>query len=153
MISSTYLMIFGVIIIIVSGIVLWKWWKAPSPSTNMISTHTNDNIEQNKITQGLDKKDGPTNVSPSPPSSSPPPMLFAVNDNGNLDLTDFNNKLLDSSYGSNPKIYLTLLAMATKDVSESATEEGVPTFSSKVGTTKSYEIGSDRYIINYTRLT
>ena len=117
MISSTYLMIFGIIIVIISGVVLWKWWKTPSP--NMISTHTNDNTEQNKITRGLDTKDAPTNVSPSP--SSPPPMLFAVNDNGNLDLTDFNNKLLDSSYGSNPKIYLTLLAMATKDVSESAT--------------------------------
>lgn len=143
-------MIFGMIIVVISGVVLWKWWN----STNNSSIGTFDSANSTKSSEQNTINDtNTTDISKnSLPVSLPPPMLFAVNDNGNLDLTDFNNKLLDSSYSSNPKVYLNLLAMATKDVTESSTDEGIPSFSSNVGSTKSYEIGGDKFIINYTRL-
>lgn len=143
MISSSYLMIFGaVLVVIVVGAVLWKWWKkAPSPSTaTPVAT---------EATALTDDSAAEATLAKDPP---PPPMLFAVNDNGNLDLTDFNNKLLDSSFGPNPKIYLSLMAQVTADVTEIKHEEGTPNFTSNVGTTKLYKVGDHSYIVNYTRL-
>jgi len=144
MISSTYLMIFGaVLVIIVAGVMLWKWWKkTPSPSTAApVPVEPVVSLTELSAAEATLAKDPP-----------PPPMLFAVNDNGNLDLTDFNNKLLDASFGPNPKIYLNLLSQVTKDVSESKNEEGVSIFGSNVGNTKSYAVGDYTFIVNYTRL-
>lgn len=150
MISSTYLMIFGAIIVIIASVALWKWFKSPSTSNSIIVTppFTSDNPrnESNNISETPDTVEKST----YPPA---PQMIFAVNDNGNLDLTDFNNKILDSSFGPNPKIYLSLLSQATKDVAEAKHEDGVSSFTSNVGNTKSYKVGDYSYIINYTRLT
>lgn len=153
MISSTYLMIFGAIAVIIVGVVLWKWFKSPGTSNTIVVTppFTSDKplIEPNDISDTTDTSDT-KDKSIYPP---PPPMVFAVNDNSNLDLTDFNNKILDSSFGPNPKIYLGLLSQATKDITETKSEDGVSSFTSNVGNTKSYKVGDHSYIINYTRLT
>jgi hypothetical protein len=144
MISSTYLMIFGaVLVVIVAGVVLWKWWKkTPIPSTaTPVPTQPTASLTEDSAAEATVAKDPP-----------PPPMLFAVNDNGNLDLTDFNNKILDSSFGPNPKIYLSLLAQVTKDVTETTHEEGTSNFTSNVGNTKLYQVGDYQFIVNYTRL-
>jgi hypothetical protein len=143
MISFNYLMIFGaVLVVIVAGVVLWKWWKkTPSPSTAAPVAAEPIALTEDTAAEATLAKDPP-----------PPPMLFAVNDNGNLDLTDFNNKLLDSSFGPNPKIYLSLMAQVTADVTESKNEEDVSIFISNVGTTKPYKVGDHSYIVNYTRL-
>ncbi len=137
-------MIFGaVLVVIVAGVVLWKWWKkTPSPSTAApVPAQPVASLTEDSAAEATLAKDPP-----------PPPMVFAVNDNGNLDLTDFNNKLLDSSFGPNPKIYLSLLAQVTKDVAESKNDEDVSIFSSIVGNTKLYSVGDYKYIVNYTRL-
>ena len=75
-------------------------------------------------------------------------MLFAINDMGNLDLTDISGKILNISFGSNPKVYINLLDQASNDVTQTT-----DSFSSNVGNTKLYELGGKSYIINYTRLT
>ena len=136
-------MIFGaVLVVIVAGVVLWKWWKkTPSPSTAVPPEKPVASLTEESAAEATVAKDPP-----------PPPMLFAVNDNGNLDLTDFNNKLLDASFGPNPKIYLALLGQVTKDVSETKNEEGVSIFGSNVGNTKLYTVGDYSFIVNYTRL-
>lgn len=136
-------MIFGaVLVVIVLGVVLWKWWKkTPSPSTAAPVPAEPATLTEDSAAEATLAKDPP-----------PPPMLFAVNDNGNLDLTDFNNKLLDSSFGPNPKIYLNLLAQVTADVTEIAHEESTPNFTSNVGNTKLYKVGNYSYIVNFTRL-
>lgn len=143
MISSSYLMIFGaVLVVIVAGVILWKWWKkTPTPSTAAPVPVEPATLTEDSAAEATLAKDPP-----------PPPMLFAVNDNGNLDLTDFNNKLLDSSFGPNPKIYLNLMAQVTADVTEIAHEEGTPNFTSNVGNTKLYKVGDHSYIVNFTRL-
>ena len=136
-------MIFGaVLVVIVLGVVLWKWWrKTPSPSIAAPVPAEPAALTEDSAAEATLAKDPP-----------PPPMLFAVNDNGNLDLTDFNNKLLDSSFGPNPKIYLNLMAQVTADVTETTHEEGTPNFNSNVGNTKLYKVGDHSYIVNFTRL-
>ena len=137
-------MIFGaVLVVIVVGAVLWKWWKnTPSPSTaTPVPAQPVASLTEDSAAEATLVKD--------PPS---PPIVFAVNDNGNLDLTDFNNKLLDASFGPNPKIYLNLLAQVTKDVTEITHEEGTSNFTGNVGDTKLYQVGDYQFIVDYTRL-
>jgi len=86
-----------------------------------------------------------------PKDATPPPMVFAVNDQGNLDLTDMSGKILNIGFGAHPKTYVILLDHAEKDTEKFESESGV-TFTSKVGTTKSYEVAGRPYIINFTRL-
>jgi hypothetical protein len=80
-----------------------------------------------------------------------PPMVFAINDQGNLDLADMSGKILNIGYGPNPKTYIGLLDKAEKDTEKVESESGV-SFTSKVGNTKLYEVVGRPYIINYTRL-
>jgi hypothetical protein len=145
MISTTSIIIFGIIAII-AVVVIWKFWKKPNlPSikNEEQALVTNDKPNESEI--------------PGPPSTSsygdpPTPMVFAVNDGGNLDLSDISGKLLNISYGPNPKVYINLLDLAEKDTSKVEGNDGNVYFQSTVGTTKNYEVGGRPYIINYTRL-
>jgi hypothetical protein len=138
MLSSKSWILFGVIALI-AVVVIWKFWKKPT------STPTQDTIPEVQK-QILDSKE-----EEPPPSSptEPPPMVFAVNDQGNFDLSDMSGKLLNIGFGRNPKTYINLLDQAEKDVSK---DEATGQMISNVGYTKSYEIGGQRYIVNFTRL-
>jgi len=133
MISSSSFILFGVIVLI-AVVVIWKWWKkAPSQ-------------------QSTDSVTLPGEVNPLiEVPDNPPPMVFAVNDAGNLDLTDVSGKLLNIGFGSHPKTYIILLDQAEKDTEKIETDDGIQ-FKSKVGNTKSYEVIGHPFIINYTRL-
>jgi hypothetical protein len=139
--STTSWILFGVIAL-VAVVVIWKWWKKPVDN----SKKDDDAIpvQPQMITE---EETGP----PEQITSQPPPMVFAVNDEGNLDLTDMSGKVLNIGYGPSPKTYVGLLDQAEKDTEKFESESGV-TFSSRVGTTKRYEVGGRPYIINYTRL-
>ncbi len=138
--STTSWILFGVIAL-VAVVVIWKWWKKPADN----SKKDDDAIptEPQMITE---EETGP----PQNPSQ-PPPMVFAVNDQGNLDLTDMSGKVLNMGFGSHPKTYVILLDSAEKDTEKIENENGV-SFVSKVGTTKLYEVAGRPYIVNYTRL-
>jgi hypothetical protein len=132
--------IFGIIAVI-TLVVVWKWWKNPKTSEAVAEV-----IDQKLITQ--------SGESPPPTDTGgfgtpPPPMVFAVNDDGNFDLSDMSGKLLNVGFGPNPKTYINLLDQAEKDIVKS--EGGQMT--SGVGTTKLYEVGGRQYIVNFTRLS
>jgi hypothetical protein len=140
--STSSWILFGVIAL-VAVVVIWKWWKKP-----VSESKKNDDIpveEQKMITE---ETGPPADV---PKDATPPPMVFAVNDQGNLDLTDMSGKILNIGFGAHPKTYVILLDHAEKDTEKFESESGV-TFTSKVGTTKSYEVAGRPYIINFTRL-
>jgi hypothetical protein len=131
--TSVVISILGIIIVVIIGIVVWKQWKKwNSPPEN---PKKNDDIKTI------------TNLKDPPP----PPMVFAVNDSGYLDLTDMNGVALDSNFGPNPKTYIGLLDLAEKDTVKTDTD-GRVIFQSNVGNTKLYQVGNQSYIINYTRL-
>jgi len=141
--STTSWILFG-IIALVAVVVIWKWWKKPVDDSKK-----NDDVAPVKP-QITKEETGP------PPETSlttaePPPMVFAVNDQGNFDLTDMNGKILNIGYGPNPKTYINLLDQAEKDTDKQELEQGV-SFVSKVGTTKLYQVGGRPYIVNFTRL-
>lgn len=136
MISTTSLIIFG-IVAIVAVAVIWKWWKKPDAAKK--NEEPVEEVQQSLKAITVDTG-GP-----------PPPMVFAVNDGGMLDLTDMEGRILNSSYGSSPKVYINLLDMAEKDT-QKVENEGGTSFVSTVGNTKLYEVHSRPYIINYTRL-
>lgn len=138
--STSSWILFGVIAL-VAVVVIWKWWKKPVDN----SKKNDDNVEVQP--QMITEEE----TGPPPNPSQPPPMVFAVNDQGNLDLTDMSGKVLNIGFGAHPKTYVILLDNAEKDTEKIENEEGV-SFVSKVGTTKLYEVGSRPYIINYTRL-
>lgn len=143
MVSTTSMIIFGVIVLIAT-IVIWKWWNKSTP-------YKKQEISNNMIKEEKEEKQ-PLNDSSIIAAPPPPPMVFVVNDNGNLDLSDMNGKLLNMGYGKNPKTYAILLDYAENDVDKSEHDDGSITFISKVGTTKHYDILDQTYIINYTRL-
>ena len=141
--STTSWILFG-IIALVAVVVIWKWWKKPVDDSKK-----NDDVAPVNP-QITEEETGP------PPETSlataePPPMVFAVNDQGNFDLTDMNGKILNIGYGPNPKTYINLLDQAEKDTDKQELEQGV-SFVSKVGTTKLYQVGGRPYIVNFTRL-
>lgn len=138
MLSTSSWILFG-IIAFVSVIVIWKWWKTP------INTKKDDDLLQQH--PQLIEED----TSPPDTQSQPPPMVFAVNDQGNLDLTDMSGKILNIGYGPHPKTYIILLDHAEKDTEKIENESGI-TFISNVGNTQRYEAAGRPYIINYTRL-
>jgi len=146
MVSTTSMIIFGVIVLIAT-IVIWKWWNkgATYKKSDNIVDKSNDMLEEEKQPL-IDNSD--TQV--GPPMATP--MVFAINDNGNLDLTDMSGKVLNMGFGKNPKTYAILLDYAENDVNKSEHDDGSVTFVSKVGTTKNYDILDQPYIINYTRL-
>lgn len=142
MFSTTSWIIFGVIAL-VAVVVIWKWWKKPVDNSKKDDDIVSSNAQM--ITEDEGTK-GP----PETPSQ-PPPMVFAVNDQGNLDLTDMSGKILNIGYGPNPKTYINLLDQAEKDV-ERVEKDGRVYFVSQVGYTKLYQAVGHPYIINYTRL-
>lgn len=137
--STTSWILFGVIAL-VAVVVIWKWWKTP---TNNSKKNDIISVEHNMITE---EETGPPLT-----SSQAPPMVFAVNDQGNLDLTDMTGKILNIGFGAHPKTYVILLDFAEKDTEKVESESGT-LFTSKVGNTKLYEVAGRPYIINYTRL-
>ncbi len=139
MFSTTSWILFGVIAL-VAVVVIWKWWKTPSSNSKK-----NDDVMQPQMIE--------EETEPPPPESltQAPPMVFAVNDQGNLDLTDMSGKILNIGFGAHPKTYVILLDFAEKDTEKIESDTGVQ-FMSKVGNTKRYEAAGRPYIINYTRL-
>jgi hypothetical protein len=135
--NQTTIIIISGIIILVAAVVLWKWWKPSSDSKK------NDDVPQQLITN----EEVPVITN----TTDPPPMVFAVNDGGFLDLSDMEGKILNISFGNNPKTYAILLDNAEKDCEKEELENGV-IFKSKVGNTKLYQVTGKQYIINYTRL-
>jgi hypothetical protein len=139
MLSSKSWILFGVIALI-AVVVIWKFWKKPS---TVITPDTP--VELQKHILDSNEVEPP----PSPSPTQPPPMVFAVNDQGNFDLSDMSGKLLNIGFGPNPKTYINLLDQAEKDV---AKDDTTGHMTSNVGYTKSYEIAGQRYIVNFTRL-
>jgi hypothetical protein len=140
--STTSWVLFG-IIALVAVVVIWKWWKKPVDDSKK-----NDNIAPVKPQITEQETDPPE---ASLVTTEPPPMVFAVNDQGNFDLTDMNGKILNIGFGPNPKTYINLLDQAEKDTDKHDLEQGI-SFVSKVGTTKLYQVGGRPYIVNFTRL-
>jgi len=139
------MIIFGVIALI-AVVVIWKWWKKPNlyKKNDELIKDTDENREQNR-----DKKEQKQEESTD--LSQIPLTVFAVNDNGILDLTDMSGKILNIGFGRHPKTYAILLDYAENDTDK--VEQGnTITFISKVGNTKTYDVIQQPYIINYTRL-
>jgi hypothetical protein len=138
--STSSWIIFGVIAL-VAVVVIWKWWNKPK-----------DNSKKNEeLLPAAPQMITEQETGPPPMPSEAPPMVFAVNDGGNLDLADMSGKILNIGYGPNPKTYIGLLDLAEKDVTK--VEEGSSVrFESRVGNTKLYQAVGRPYIINYTRL-
>lgn len=140
MLSTSSWILLGVIIL-VAVVVIWKWWKKP---TNDPKKNDDAILPQPQmIEETLDP--------PQQALEQVPPMVFAVNDQGNLDLTDMSGKILNIGFGSHPKTYVILLDSAEKDVEKVEDDSGIH-FVSKVGNTKRYEVAGRPYIVNYTRL-
>ena len=144
-------------VIVIVAIVVWKWWKNSTPTNNKKIDNT-ENIQLIATSHGsYESQQQEQQEQQEQQQKTVPPMLFAINDQGNLDLTDFNGKILDSNYGSSPKIYINLLDLVSKDVREEVNQGEDqdtmnPGFVSLVGTTKLYEVGGREYIVNFTRL-
>jgi hypothetical protein len=139
--STSSWIIFG-IIALVAVVVIWKWWNKPKDNSKK-----NEELLSSTPQLITEQETGP------PPTSIdvPPPMVFAINDGGNLDLADMSGKILNMGYGPHPKTYIGLLDAAEKDTTK--VEEGSSImFTSNVGNTKLYEVVGRPYIINYTRL-
>lgn len=141
MIPTSWIL-FGVIAL-VAVVVIWKWWKKPvDESKKNDDTHS----PLQTIVEGDEGPGTPTSlVTPT----EPPPMVFAVNDQGNFDLTDMSGKILNIGFGPNPKTYINLLDQSEKDTVK---DESTGQMSSTVGNTKLYQVGGRPYIVNFTRL-
>ena len=160
MLSTSSMIIFGVIALI-AVVVIWKWWKKPN-----LYKKNDDLIEykEEKQEEGKDKdkekeqiqeqeqgKEQEKEQTSSTDLTQIPLTVFAVNDNGILDLTDMSGKILNIGFGRHPKTYAILLNYAENDTDK--IEQGTTvTFISKVGNTKVYDVIQQPYIINYTRL-
>ena len=150
MLSTTSMIIFGVIALI-AVVVIWKWWKKPN-----LYKKNDDLIEYQKQDQDTDKdkdkkQEQKQEMSELTDLTQIPLTVFAVNDNGILDLTDMSGKILNIGFGRHPKTYAILLDYAENDTDK--VEQGnTITFISKVGNTKIYDVIQQPYIINYTRL-
>jgi hypothetical protein len=138
--STSSWIIFGVIAL-VAVVVIWKWWNKPKDNSKK-----NEELTLSVPQMVTEQETGP----PQSPSEAPP-MVFAVNDGGNLDLADMSGKILNMGYGPHPKTYIGLLDVAEKDTTK-VEEGGSIVFTSNVGNTKLYEVVGRPYIINYTRL-
>ena len=152
MLSTTSMIIFGVIALI-AVVVIWKWWKKPNLyKKNDDLIEYNEEKQEQEQSKDKDKdKDKIQEQTSSTDLSQIPLTVFAVNDNGILDLTDMSGKILNIGFGRHPKTYAILLDYAENDTDK--VEQGnTITFISKVGNTKTYDVIQQPYIINYTRL-
>ena len=152
MLSTTSMIIFGVIALI-AVVVIWKWWKKPNlykKNDDLIEYQKQDQ-DQDKDKDKKQKQEQKQEMSESTDLTQIPLTVFAVNDNGILDLTDMSGKILNIGFGRHPKTYAILLDYAENDTDK--VEQGnTITFISKVGNTKIYDVIQQPYIINYTRL-
>lgn len=145
--STMSLVLFGVIAL-VAVVVIWKWWKKPvdTSQSQSIEEATESLLSIQPVHSEQSEQSGQSGQ-----SGQSVPIVFAVNDEGNLDLTDMSGKILNIGYGPNPKTYIGLLDTAEKDTEKIESESGIM-FKSTVGDTKQYEIAGRPYIINYTHL-
>lgn len=153
------MIIFGVIALI-AVVVIWKWWKKPNlykKNDELIQDskeHDKDQDIGQGQEQGQKQEQGQEQGQKHEESidlTQIPLTVFAVNDNGILDLTDMSGKILNIGFGRHPKTYAILLNYAENDTDK--VEQGnTITFISKVGNTKIYDVIQQPYIINYTRL-
>lgn len=149
--STTSWILFGIIALI-AVVVIWKWWEKPvdnfkkNDDFSILKPQiTGDETGPPEMTLATSTKATDTNAIESAP------MVFAVNDQGNFDLADTSGKILNIGFGPTPKTYINLLDQAEKDTDKQEIGS-VVSFISKVGNTKSYEIGGRPYIVNFTRL-
>jgi len=138
--STTSWILFA-IIVLVAIVVIWKWWKKPVDISKK-----DDNVKVRL--QIIEEETRPPSESIGTPTD-PPPMVFAVNDEGNFDLTDTSGKILNIGYGPNSKTYINLLDQSEKDTVK---DETTGQMMSNVGITKLYQVGGRPYIVNFTRL-
>jgi hypothetical protein len=147
------MIIFGVIALI-AVVVIWKWWKKPNlyKKNDDLIEYKEEKQEKQEQSKDKDKVQGKEQEQTSSTDLSQIPLtVFAVNDNGILDLTDMSGKILNIGFGRHPKTYAILLDYAENDTDK--IEQGTTiTFISKVGNTKVYDVIQQPYIINYTRL-
>ena len=152
MLSTSSMIIFGVIALI-AVVVIWKFWKKPN-----LYKKNDDLIQEKSQDQTIDKdkeqekeQEQKQELSQSTDLTQIPLTVFAINDNGILDLTDMSGKVLNIGFGRHPKTYAILLNYAENDTDK--IEQGTTiTFISKVGNTKVYDVIQQPYIIDYTRL-
>ena len=146
MLSTSSMIIFGVIALI-AVVVIWKWWKKPN-----LYKKNDDLIQYEDKTQDKDKEQGQGQEQEQSIDLAQIPLtVYAVNDNGILDLTDMSGKALNIGFGRHPKTYAILLNYAENDTDK--VEQGnTITFISKVGNTKIYDVIQQPYIIDYTKL-
>lgn len=154
MLSTSSMIIFGVIALI-AVVVIWKFWKKPNlykKSDDLIQyQEENEDQTKDKDKKPEHEKEQKQELSESTDLTQIPLTVFAVNDNGILDLTDMSGKILNIGFGRHPKTYAILLNYAENDTDK--IEQGTTiTFISKVGNTKVYDVIQQPYIINYTRL-
>ena len=160
MLSTSSMIIFGVIALI-AVVVIWKFWKKPNlykKNDDLIQyqeqeqeqEQDKDKDKKQKQEQEQEQKQK-QELSQSTDLTQIPLTVFAVNDNGILDLTDMSGKILNIGFGRHPKTYAILLDYAENDTDK--IEQGnTITFISKVGNTKIYDVIQQPYIINYTKL-
>ena len=154
MLSTTSMIIFGVIALI-AVVAIWKWWKKPNlykKSDDLIHyREQNQDQTKDKDKKSEQDKEQKQDISESTDLTQIPLTVFAINDNGILDLSDMSGKILNIGFGRHPKTYAILLDYAEHDTDK--IEQGnTITFISKVGNTKVYDVIQQPYIINYTRL-
>ena len=155
MLSTSSMIIFGVIALI-AVVVIWKWWKKPNlykKNDDLIQyqEQTIDKDKEQEKEKEKEKQEEKQDQTKSMDLTQIPLTVFAVNDNGILDLTDMSGKILNIGFGRHPKTYAILLNYAENDTDK--IEQGTTiTFISKVGNTKIYDVIQQPYIIDYTRL-
>ena len=155
MLSTSSMIIFGVIALI-AVVVIWKWWKKPNlykKNDDLIQyqEQTIDKDKEQEKEKEKEKQEEKQEQTKSMDLTKIPLTVFAVNDNGILDLTDMSGKILNIGFGRHPKTYAILLNYAENDTDK--IEQGnTITFISKVGNTKIYDVIQQPYIIDYTRL-
>ena len=155
MLSTSSMIIFGVIALI-AVVVIWKWWKKPNlykKNDDLIQyqEQTIDKDKEQEKEKEKEKQEEKQEQTKSMDLTQIPLTVFAVNDNGILDLTDMSGKILNIGFGRHPKTYAILLNYAENDTDK--IEQGTTiTFISKVGNTKVYDVIQQPYIIDYTRL-
>lgn len=154
MLSTSSMIIFGVIALI-AVVVIWKFWKKPNlykKNDDLIQEKSQDQtIDKDKEQEKEQEQEQKQELSQSTDLTQIPLTVFAINDNGILDLTDMSGKVLNIGFGRHPKTYAILLNYAENDTDK--IEQGTTiTFISKVGNTKVYDVIQQPYIIDYTRL-
>ena len=98
MVSTTSMIIFGVIALI-AVVVIWKWWKKPNlykKNDELIQDTKEQDIKNQDIGEGQGQGQGQEQKQKQEESidlTQIPLTVFAINDNGILDLADMSGKL------------------------------------------------------------